>query len=159
MVAVACAITACNKKEKEAEVVVPEPVKQEVYQPKHQSSKIELSALKKYNYYNAPTTEVAKGVLVKYDPKSQYTTPIEVVFSYANGDTYTYIIPEFGIWQNEAGKLRIVTDKDATVWLQGQTKKGSFQEFVFYGNPKYNGTKIKPNSYLNAPDGKIEYRK
>jgi hypothetical protein len=89
-------------------------------------------------------------VAVNYSKKAPYVKPIEVKYSYKNGDTYTYVIPStFALWQNEAGKLRVVVDRENTVWLQGQTKSGKFHELIFYGNPKFNGTKIKPNSYVD----------
>ena len=69
---------------------------------------------------------------------------------------YTYIIPEtFGLWKNEAGKLRVVTDENYTVWVQGQTKKGKFHEFIFYADPKFNGTIINPINGVYYSKGNI----
>lgn len=154
-----CILVSCQEKEKEApKPVAPPPVKKDVYQPKHQATTIDLKEVKTYNYYNAPTDNVASAVVVNYNPKTPYAEPIVVKYSYSNGDTYSYTIPqEFGLWPNEAGKLRVVSDNDCTVWLQGQTKSGKFKEFIFYGNPKFNNKKIKPNSYLNHPNGLIKY--
>lgn len=156
-----CFFTCCKEEKKvESPVVVEEPAPVEVYQPKHQSSTIDLSSVKKYEYVSSPTQSPATSVTVDYDPKTPYAKPIEVKYTYANGDTYTYIIPkEFGLWKNEAGRFRVVADNECTVWLQGQTKKGKFHEFIFYGDPQFNGKKIKPNSYLNHPTGLIKYRK
>jgi len=148
----------CGKKK--AEPVVLETQKQEVYQPVHKSSVVDLKTAKKYEYRYAPMNAPAVGVSVDYDKKTPYAKPIVIKYAYANGDTYTYTVPaDFGLWRNEAGKLRVVYDNDCTVWIQGQTKSGKFHEFVFYGNPKYNGTKVKPNSYKNPPVGEIKYRK
>lgn len=147
----------CGNK-KEAEVVVNEPPKQEVYQPKHQAGTVDLKTTKTYNYVNAPMNARATSVRVDYDPKTLYK-PITIKYSYANGDSYTWTVPkEFGLWANEAGKLRVVSDNNCTVWIQGQTR-GKFLEFVFYGDPANNGKKVKPNSYRNLPAGEIVYRK
>ena len=81
------------------------------------------------------------------------------MYVYPNGDTFTYVINNFFVWPNQNGRDRIITDGDCTVWIQGQTKGGKFYEFVFYGDPKHNGSKIKPNSYRNLPAGEIKYRK
>ena len=151
----------CCKEEKSVEppVVVDEPAPVEVYQPKHQSFNVDLSTAKTYEYVNAPTKTSATSVTVDYDPKVPYAKPITIKYTYSNGDTYTFIIPkEFGLWENEAGRFRVVTDNECTVWVQGQTKKGKFHEFIFYGDPKFNGKKIKPNSYLNHPTGMIKYK-
>ena len=157
-IAVALCVTSCKK-----EQPAPEPVKDpvpEVYQPVHTGKTVDLASAETYSYFNAPTNNVAQFVSVKYDSKTPYKAPIVIEYSYSNGDTYTYTIPkDFGLWENEAGYLRVVTDKENTVWLQGQTKKGKFHEFIFYGNPKFNGKKIKPNSYLNHPAGVIKYAK
>lgn len=158
-VAIASLLASCGEEKKPEPAPAPEPVKEEVYQPIHQSAAIDLKTAKKYDYRNAPTAAPAASVVVNYDPKKPYTQPIEVKYTYANGDTYTYTIPaEFGLWKNQSGKFRVVSDKECTVWLQGQEKNGKFHEFVFYGDPKYNGTKIKPNSYRNLPAGEIRYR-
>ena len=159
--AMASCLFSCGEKEKEVEKApAPEPVKEEVYQPQHQSQTIDLKTVKKYNYFAAPTAAPATSVVVNYDQKKPYAQPIEVKYTYANGDTYTYIVPaEFGLWKNTAGKFRVISDEEGTVWLQGQIKKGKFCEFVFYGDPKHNGTKIKPNSYKNLPAGEVKYRK
>lgn len=148
--------TACKAK-KEEPVVEQVTVKEEVYQPKHHSKTIDLSSIKTYEYVSAPTSEPATSVVVS-NYQTPYKEPIVIKYSYANGDSYTYTIPDFGLWCNQNGKIRVITDKENTVWLQGQTKKGKFHELIFYGNPKFNGKKIKPNSYLNPPYGLIEYR-
>ena len=144
-------LSSCKKEQKVVEeVAAPTPVEKVVYQPKHQTTTIELKGLKSYAYFNAPNSEAAKSVKVNYNDKKPYSAPIEVIYSYANGDTYKYVIPEtFGLWENENGKTRVLVDKENTVWLQGQSKSGKFQEFVFYGDPKNNGKKIKPNSYID----------
>lgn len=147
------------KEEKKVEqpVLIEEPAPVVPYEAKHTSSTIDLKGAKTYQYVNAPNREAAVSVSVEF-PQVSYSQPIEVKYTYSNGDTHTYIIPsEFGIWRNEANRLRVVKDKDNTVWVQGQTKSGKFHEFIFYGNPKFNGTKIKPNSYLNHPNGLILY--
>lgn len=156
-VAIASMFASCGDKEKKVETTpVPEPVKEEVYQPQHQTKDIDLKTVKKYNYFAAPVAAPAASVVVNYDQKKPYAQPVEVKYTYANGDTYTYTIPaDFGLWKNTAGKFRVITDNEGTVWMQGQTKKGKFCEFVFYGDPKHNGSKIKPNSYKNE----IRYRK
>lgn len=160
MFAVVSMLASCSKKQEAVETnVVPETPKQEVYQPQHQSSTVDLSTARKYAYFNAPLDAPATSVAVNYDQKAPYAKPIEVVYSYANGDTFVYTIPaEFGLWKNSAGRFRVISDAECTVWLQGQTKSGKFHEFVFFGNPKYNGTKVKPNSYRNLPAGEIKYR-
>lgn len=160
MFAIASILASCGGKKQQEETVAPEPPKQEVYQPKHQTETIDLKTAKKYDYRNAPTASPATSVVVKYDPKTPYAQPIEVTYTYENGDTFTYVIPaEFGLWKNQSGKFRVISDDACTVWLQGQTKKGKFHEFVLPGDPKYNGVKIKPNSYRNLPSGEIKYRK
>jgi uncharacterized protein YxeA len=142
--------TACKKEKKAEEIPTPPAPVEKVYTPKHQSTTVELKGLKTYAYFNSPAQEVATSVAVNYSKKAPYVKPIEVKYSYKNGDTYTYVIPStFALWQNEAGKLRVVVDRENTVWLQGQTKSGKFHELIFYGNPKFNGTKIKPNSYVD----------
>lgn len=149
---------ACNKEEtKTQEQTVPQtPQKEEVYQPVHSSTVVDLKTAKKYQYFAAPSNAVANSVSVDYDAKTPYAKPIVVKYAYPNGDTYTYTVPEtFGLWTNQAGKFRVVTDKENTVWIQGQEKNGKFHEFVFIGNPQHNGIKIKPNSYTE----KIKYRK
>ncbi|MBE6454495.1 MAG: hypothetical protein E7017_06425 [Alphaproteobacteria bacterium] len=159
MFAMLVMLASCADKKKEEPVVTPAPPPVEVYQPKHQTTAIDLNTVKKYEYFNSPTSAPATSVEVKYNA-TPYTEPIVVRYTYSNGDTYTYEIPKnFGIWKNEAGKLRVVKDADCTVWIQGQTKQGKFHELTFYGNPKYNGTKIKPNSYRNLPAGEIKYSK
>ena len=154
-------MVSCKEEPKEQPVLpTPEPPKKEVYQPQHQSTIVDLSSKKTYEYINTPSSQKAKSVVVDYDTKEAYAKPIIIKYSYENGDTYTYTIPkEFGLWENENGRLRVITDDNCTVWLQGQTKKGIFKEFVFYGNPNFNGKKIKPNSYLNLPAGMIQYCK
>ena len=160
MLATACMIVvSCkNNKEDKEVVTIPDPPKQEVYQPKHLTTTVDYKTVKTYHYFNAPVTVAAKYVEIKYDAKEQYKRPVEIVYHYPNGDTYTYFIKDFGVWRNEAGKLRIVADDDNTVWVQGQNKAGKFHEFIFYGDPKHNGSKIKPNSYRNLPEGEIKYR-
>lgn len=147
----------CNKEQAPAPEPVPEAP--EVYQPQNVQEFVDLTKVKTYNYYKAPKADLsAASVAVTYDEKVLYQ-PIKIKYTYANGDTYTYTIPaEFGLWANEAGRLRVVTDKQNTVWLQGQTKTGKFCEFVFYGDPAFNGKKIRPNSYRNLPAGEIVYR-
>lgn len=159
MFAMLIMLASCADEKKTQEPVVTAPPPVEVYQPTHQTANVVLAAIKTYEYRNAPTGVAATSVEVKYD-KTPYAQPIEIKYSYANGDTFTYVIPkDFGIWANENGKLRVVKDADCTVWIQGQTKRGKFHELIFYGNPKYNGTKIQPNSYRNPPAGEIKYRK
>ena len=154
-IAIALSVTACKQKQEPAPVQEP-PV--EVYQPVHTSQTVDLAATDKYIYFRAPLNDVAQSVKVSYDAKTPYAAPIAIVYTYQNGDTYTYTIPkDFGLWNNEYGRLRVVIDKENTVWLQGQTRKGQFHEFIFYGNPKFNGKKIKPNSYINHPEGIIKY--
>lgn len=149
---VALAAVSCKKKE---EAPAQEPEK-EVYTPKHSLELVDLAKLKTYNYVQAPVQEAALSVVVKYSETELYA-PIKIKYTYANGDTYTYMLEGFGLWENENGRLRVVADK-TTVWLQGQTKAGKFCEFVFYGDPKNNGKKITPNSYRNLPAGEIVYR-
>lgn len=159
--AVAGMFASCNKDNKEPETApVPDTPKEEVYQPVHNSSTVDLKTAKKYAYYNAPTSSPAASVQVLYDQKAPYTQPIVVKYTYANGDTYTYTVPaDFGLWRNEAGRFRVIYDDKGTVWMQGQTKAGKFHELIFYGDPQFNGKKIKPNSYRNLPAGEIKYRK
>ncbi|MBR5598746.1 MAG: hypothetical protein IKW39_01760 [Alphaproteobacteria bacterium] len=149
----------CCKEEKKVEetpVVIEEPTP-EPYKAKHTTTTVDLAGAKTYQYFDAQKGG-AVSVSVDY-PTTPYSKPIVIKYAYANGDTHTYIIPEtFGLWKNEAGKLRVVTDENYTVWVQGQTKKGKFHEFIFYADPKFNGTKINPNSYLNPPSGLIKYR-
>ncbi len=137
----------------------PEPVKQEAYQPVHKSEAVNAMRCKKYNYYVAPKAEAATSVSVDYT--TPYKTDVSVKFTYKNGDTYTYSIAKtYGLWANEKnGKYKVVVDDKCTVWLQGQTYSGGYHEFVFYGDPQYKGTKIKPNSFKNLPAGEIKYRK
>jgi len=155
-------VCSCQNKKQEPEVVVPPPpapVEEVEYQPQHLSSVVDLAAAKKYEYFNAPRNEAAVFVELLYNDKIAYAHPISIRFHYAKGDTYTYTIPsEFGLRTNENGKFRILSDNEHTVWIQGQTKRGKFHEFVFYGDPKYNGSKIKPNSYRNHPSGEIKYK-
>ena len=149
-------LASCGKKEEKPVVETPQ---QEVYKPVHKASTIDLKTAKRYDYRNAPMSAPATGVSVNYDQTHLYR-PITIRYAYANGDSFTYTIPaEFGLWQNEAGKLRVLSDNNCTVWIQGQTKGGKLHEFVFYGDPKYNGTKVTPNSYRNLPAGEIKYRK
>ena len=158
-VLVSCFCSCKNKPQEVIEPIPTPPAKQEVYQPKHQSSVIDLKSAKKYEYVNAPYNEPAISVELLYNNKVPYAQPITIRYKYENGDSYTYTIPsELGLRANENGKFRILSDKENTVWIQGQTRKGKFHEFVFYGNPKYNGKKIKPNSYLNPPTGEIKYQ-
>ena len=155
----ACIFVSCKKKQEEVEVVpVEQPQKEEVYQPSHKKTVVNFGETIMYNYYKAPSASVASSVKVNFDANKPYTQPIEVVYSYPKGDTYTYVLENFGVWQNESGKYRIITDEKNTVWIQGQTKTGNFKEFVFFGDPKYNGSKIAPNSYRNLPKGEIRYR-
>lgn len=158
--AMACVfVTSCGNKKEEVPAPAPEPVVEEVYQPQHTSVTVDLKTIKTYNYTAAPEGAPATSVVVNYDQKKPYQ-PIEIKFTYANGDTRTYIVPaDFGLWKNQSGRFRVVSDDKCTVWLQGQTKKGKFCEFVFYGDPQFNGKKIKPNSYRNLPAGEIKYRK
>ncbi len=159
-VAIASMCASCNEEKKTEVAPAPAPVKEEVYQPQHNAQAVDLKAAKKYNYFNAPTGSPAASVVVNYNEKTPYAAPIEVKFSYANGDSFTYTVPAtFGLWKNQAGKFRVISDNECTVWLQGSEKNGKFHEFVFYGDPKHNGTKIKPNSYRNLPAGEIKYRK
>ena len=154
-IAVALNVTCCKSPQPAPEVT--EPVVQ-VYTPVHTTNTIDPYSAKKYAYFAAPVDAVAQSVSVSYDKTTPYAQPIVIVYTYENGDTYTYIIPkDFGLWSNELGRLRVVFDKENTVWLQGATKKGQFHEFIFYGNPKFNGKKIKPNSYINHPHGIIKY--
>lgn len=156
-----CAAVLASCSEKKEPVVEPqEPQKEVVYQPVHRTMTVDLKTASKYGYYNAPNDVPATAVVVTYDQKLPYAQPVVVKFSYANGDSFTYTIPaEFGLWKNEAGRFRVISDDACTVWVQGQTKNGKFHEFVFYGDPRYNGGKIKPNSYRNLPAGEIRYRK
>ena len=157
-IAVALSVTSCKQKQ-EPTPTIQEPVV-EVYQPVHNGKIVDLAIANRYTYFPAPTGSTAKSVKVDYDNKTPYATPIVITYSYGNGDTYTYTIPnEFGLWENELGRLRVVVDDQNTVWLQGQTKNGKFHEFVFYGDPRFNGKKIKPNSYLNHHYGVIKYAK
>lgn len=158
--AVAGMFASCDKENKESETApVPEPPKVEAYQPVHSSTTVDMKKIKKYAYFNAPMSTAAVSVQVLYDQNAPYVQPITVKYSYANGDTHTYTVPaEFGLWRNEAGRLRVVSDDKGTVWMQGQTKNGSFHELIFYGDPQFNGKKIKPNSYRNLPAGEIKYR-
>ena len=160
LIAVAIGVTSCQKKQEVCNQVhcQTEPVASP-YQPVHMEISIDLNSGEKYHYFNAPTTGSAKFVTVKYDQKTPYAAPILVKYHYDNGDTYTYVIPSnFGLWNNEYGRLRVVVDEEATVWMQGQTKQGRFHEFIFYGNPAFNDKKIKPNSYYNHPNGVIKHK-
>lgn len=158
MCAIISIFVACGKKDETS--IDDNATQNEKVTLSHQSTIFDLKTAKKYNYTNAPKKVSAKSVIVDYDKKIPYAKPITVKYSYASGDTYTFTIPaNFGLWKNQAGRFRVITDNDCTVWLQGQTKNGKFMEFVFYGNPKYNGKKIKPNSYQDLPAGKIRYCK
>ncbi len=158
MLAVVSMLVSCNDGKKVEETVVSEP-KNEVYLPQHELREVDLTKAKKYMYFAAPKDSPATSVEVNYNPKVPYAEPIEIVYHYSNGDMFTYRLPaDFGLWANEAGRLRVVADNDCTVWLQGQTKRGKFHEFVFFGDPKNNGKKIKPNSYRNLPAGEVVYR-
>ena len=158
LIAIALSVASCKKKQEPAPVVS-EPVA-EVYQPVHTEKIVDLATADRYMYFKAPAGVAAKSVKVNYDNKTPYAAPIVVKYSYENGDTYTYTIPaEFGLWENELGRFRVVIDEQNTVWLQGQTRKGKFHEFIFYGDPRFNGKKIKPNSYINHPAGVIKYAK
>jgi hypothetical protein len=154
---VMCLMASCkNEAPKEESAPVEKPAVEEVYQPKHQSQTIDFKGLATYTYFKAPMATTAKTVTVNYNPKVVYEQPIVIKYTYENGDTYTYVIPKtFGLWKNENGKFRVVVDKQNTVWLQGQTSAGKFHELIFYGAPKNNEKKIKPNSYL----GNINYSK
>lgn len=155
----AAVLASCSKKE-EAVAEPQEPQEEVVYQPVHKSVTVDLKTAPVYSYNKAPFDVPAASVVVTYDRKLPYAQPVIVKFSYANGDSFTYTIPaEFGLWKNEAGRFRVISDDKCTVWVQGQTKNGKFHEFVFYGDPRYNGGKIKPNSYRNLPAGEIRYRK
>ena len=153
------AMTSCQKKQVVEEVqTVCEMPAVAPYQPVHFMDTLKLKDLNCYTYFNAPTEEVPKSVTVKYDTKYPYTAPIIVCYTYQNGDTYTYIVPEeFGLRTNEIGRFKIIQDDELTVWMQGQTSNGRFYEFVFYGNEKFNSVKIKPNSHYNHPHGVIKY--
>lgn len=158
LIAIALGVSSCQKKQADCEPV-PEavPVVQE-YQPVHIERTIDLNGLKTYHYFNAPLPQTPKYVDVKYNHSEPYASPILVEYHYKNGDSFTYIIPsDFGLWENEYGRLRVIIDEQATVWMQGQTKQGKFHEFVFYGDRSFNDTKIKPNSYYKHPDGLIRY--
>jgi hypothetical protein len=119
---------------------------------------LNLKGLNRYTYFNAPSEESAISVTVKYDTKYPYRAPIIVCYTYQNGSTYSYIIPEtFGLRTNEMGRFKVIQDDELTVWMQGQTSNGRFYELVFFGNEKFNGVKIKPNSHYNHPHGMIKY--
>lgn len=140
-------VSAC--KQKKEETPVPETPKPVVHQPQHKSAVVDLKGAKTYQYVVAPMSVAAKSVKVTFDDKKVYQ-PIVVEFAYTNGDTFTYTVPaEFGLWKNERGKWRVLND-GSTVWMQGQTKQGKFHEFIFYGDPRNNAKKIKPNSYTGV---------
>ena len=152
-------MTSCQKKQTSVETqpVMEEPV---VNTPQvvHIYDTIKLKDLNHYTYFNAPNDEAVTDVCVKYDTKHPYAAPIIVKYTYQNGDTYTYIIPEeFGLRKNEYGRFRIIQDGFHTVWMQGQNNKGYLYEIVFYGDPQFNLSKIKPNSYFKHPYGSIRY--
>lgn len=153
----AALIVSCGKKEEQkAETQV--PAEPEVYQPKSQKIVVSLETAETYAYFDTPKAEAAEAVDVFYG-ETEYSQPTTIRYSYANGDELVYEIPqEFGLWKNQNRRFRVVSDADQTVWVQGQTKQGKFHEFVFYGDPKNNGKKIKPNSYRNLPNGEIVYR-
>lgn len=157
MLAIAC-IMFVSCKQKEEPVTYVEPVAEEVYEPVHTWYTVEYPSTT-YNYYCAPKDVAAECVEVIYDQADIYITPIEVVYTYENGDSYTYVLEDFGIWKNSADMYRLIVDDDCTVWIQGQNKAGRFYEFVFYGDPQYDDLKITPNSYRNLPAGEIKYRK
>ena len=158
LIAMAMSVSSCQKKQAEQPVVEPEVIVEE-YQPVHHHQTIDLAQADRYTYFYAPIDDYAQSVNVSYNHKCAYAAPIVITYYYENGDTYTYTIPQdFGLWKNEYGRFRVVTDSECTVWLQGQTKSGKFHELVFYGNPYYDGTKITPNSYINHPKGVIGYR-
>lgn len=151
-------LASCGNNDAEKDVAK-QTTPQEVEKPtpppvKHDVNTVDFKSMKKYNYVNAPKTVAAKSVVVNYDAKNPYAKPLEVVFTYSNGDTFKYVLQDFALWNNQAGKPRLVADASNTVWLQGQTKNGKFCEFVFFGDPKHNGSKISPNSYKNQ----IKYR-
>lgn len=157
MIAVVAALfVSCGESGKDVKDSAPAPEPQkEVYKPVSQSVVIDLATAKRYDYRTAPKDVPAKEVKVTYNQKRPYAEPIVITYTYDNGDTYVYTIPkDFGLWKNSAGKFRVITDQNNTVWLQGQSKKGKPHEFVFFGDPKYNNTKVKPNSYR----GEIRYR-
>lgn len=160
--AMAGTLASCSKEKEQKSVepvTTPEP-QVEAYQPVHQSTTVDPRSSKRYAYFNAPQEVPAISVMINYDATNAAASPIEVTYGYANGDTYTYTIPAgFYIRYNQSGQPRIIVDDQNTVWIQGQRKGDEFHEFVFYGDPKYNGTKIKPNSYRNQPGGEIKYRK
>ena len=157
-IALSVSLTSCQKKSVKEVTTGFEPIVTPCYQPTHIKNIVDLSTVERYHYFSTPLSHPAEFVSVTYDPKTPYAEPILIEYHYENGDTYTYVIPaDFGLWNNEYGRLRVVIDEEATVWLQGQTKRGKFHEFVFYGNPAFNGKKIKPNSYHNHPDGVITH--
>lgn len=157
----------CNKtEEKVAEPVAPSTAVQEqqtvqsvATNPVVQTKALNAMKLKKYNYFAAPMDQAATGVVVDYT--TPYKSDVSVKFMYADGSTYTYTIAKtYGLWANlKTGKYKVVTDDQCTVWLQGSTYSGGYHEFVFYGDPKNNGKKIKPSSFKNLPAGQIVYRK
>jgi hypothetical protein len=148
MLAIACICLVSCKQQKEEKVTVEKAVVvEEVFQPRHNMQHVEYSS-ETYNYYNAPYSIAASGVEIANDES------VGVIFSYDNGDSFTFYLEDFAIWKNSEGTPRVIVDDECTVWLQGQTRNGRFYEFVFYGDPQYNGQKITPNSYL----GEIKYR-
>lgn len=160
--AMAGTLVACGNKETEktsVEPVTPKPQVEE-YQPVHKSTTVDPRSSKRYAYFNAPQETAAVNVMINYDSTNTAAAPIHVTYGYANGDTYTYTIPAgFYLRCNESGRPRIIVDIYNTVWIQGQRKGDEFHEFVFYGDPQFNGVKIKPNSYRNQPAGEIKYLK
>lgn len=151
-------ITSCQKKQCNEEQTVCEDPIVVPYQPSHIREIIDLKELNNYTYFNAPLGEPAISVNVKYDTKHPYTAPIIITYTFKLGNTYTYVIPkEFGLRTNEMGRFKIIQDEHFTVWMQGQTTNGKFYEIVLYGNEKFNGVKIKPNSHYNHPHGVIKY--
>jgi hypothetical protein len=164
-IAVIGMLASCSNNDAEKQVA--EPTTKEVAKPtpppaKNETDSVDFKKAKKYNYVNAPKAVAAKSVTVLYDAEKPYAKPVEVCFTYENGDTYKYVLKDFGLWTDKVAgkgkekilKARLITDADNTVWIQGQTKKGKVCEFVFYGNPKHNGQKITPSTKNNE----IKYR-
>lgn len=165
MLAVVGMLASCGSKDAEKPVVAEQakPVEKPTPPPaKHEADTVDFKKAKKYNYFNAPKAEPAKSVTVSYDAEKPYIKPVEVCFTYENGDTFKYVFKDFGLWTDKVAgkgkekvlKARLITDADNTVWLQGQTKKGKVCEFVVYGDPKHNGQKITPSTKKNE----IKYR-
>ncbi len=126
-VAIASMCASCNEEKKTEVAPAPAPVKEEVYQPQHNAQAVDLKAAKKYNYFNAPTGSPAASVVVNYNEKTPYAAPIEVKFSYANGDSFTYTVPAtFGLWKNQAGKFRVISDNECKVRRKTASSTNSY---------------------------------